>query len=62
MSNISIFFDIYCLYVDEIDIRPYCQISGINLSKAVVWHRPLKVVKIGREKLFIHPKLMRLLT
>lgn len=60
--------------VDQIFIQPYCRIG--NLVNAGIGHREtaskylkalcdigvLEEMKIGREKLFVHPKFLRLLT
>lgn len=60
--------------VEQTFIQPYCRIS--NLVEAGIAHREtaskylkalskigvLKEIKVGREKLFVHPKFLRLLT
>jgi Fic family protein len=60
--------------VDQIFIQPYCRIG--NLVDAGIGHREtaskylktlrdigvLEEIKVGREKLFLHPKFLRLLT
>lgn len=60
--------------VEQIFIQPYCRIS--NLVDARIGHREtaskylkalsgigvLEEIKVGREKLFVHPKFLRLLT
>ena len=60
--------------VDQMFVQPYCRIGNlvdVNIAKrqtASVYLKQLcdigilKEIKVGREKLFIHPKLMRLLT
>ena len=60
--------------VELIFVQPYCRIANLvdaNIAKrqtASVYLKQLceagvlKEIKVGREKLFIHPKLMRLLT
>jgi Fic family protein len=60
--------------VDQIFIQPYCHIG--NLVDAGIGHREtaskylktlcdigvLEEIKAGREKLFVHPRFLRLLT
>ncbi len=60
--------------MDQIFIQPYCRIG--NLVEAGVGHREtaskylkllrdigvLEEIKVGREKLFINPRFLRLLT
>jgi hypothetical protein len=60
--------------VDVIFEQPYCRISNLvdneigqrqaasRHLKALVEIGVLREVQVGKEKLFIHPKLMRLLT
>ena len=60
--------------VDEIFVRPYCRIENLvqaGVAKRQTASRYLKLLqemgvleerKVGREKLFVHPKLLSLLT